>query len=134
MTPGHLLRTMHLIAAAMLFFVGCGGGSASPAPTTHPVSGKLLSKAGRPVTEGSIEFVSIGPTPVRATADVSADGSFSLTTMTADGKNYPGAEVGDYKVTWYPVMKSESQSEVPVALRGTQKIVAGSNELNLKLP
>jgi hypothetical protein len=71
---------------------------------------------------------------VRATADVSADGTFSLTTMTADGKKHPGAEAGEYKVTYYPVMRSENQSEAPVALRGTQKTVAGSNELNLKLP
>ena len=128
-----MLRTL-LIATAMLPLAGCGSGSPSPAPTTQPVAGKLLSKAGQPVAEGSIEFVSIGAIPVRATADVQVDGSFSLTTMTADGKKYPGAEAGEYKVTYYPVMRSEGQSEVPVTLRGTQKIVAGSNDLNLRLP
>jgi len=128
-----MLRATLILAT--IFMAGCGGGSASPVPTTLPAKGKLLDKAGQPVKEGSIEFVSTGATPSRATSDIAADGSFSLSLMTADGKKYAGAEEGEYKVTYYPAMKSANQSEAPVALPGTQKISAGGNEsLSLKLP
>jgi hypothetical protein len=128
-----MFRSVLVIAA--LFASGCGGSNASPVPTTHPAKGKLLDKAGQPVKEGSIEFVSTGATSSRATSDVAADGSFSLSLMTADGKKYAGAEEGEYRVTYYPVMKSANQSEAPVTLSGTQKIPAGGNEsLSLKLP
>jgi len=128
-----MLRTLHLIA--VLTAAGCGGAGANPVPLTHPVKGQLLDKAGQPVKEGSIEFVSTGATPSRATSEIAADGSFSLSHMTADGKKYAGAEEGEYKVTYYPLMKSADQSETPIPLSGTQKIVAGPNEsVGLKLP
>ena len=85
--------------------------------------------------EGSIEFVSTGATPSRATSEIAADGSFSLSLMTADGKKYSGAEEGEYAVTYYPVMKSQAQSEAPIPLPGKHRIGPGQgDDLNLKLP
>lgn len=124
-----------ILMVAVLAIAGCGGSTVSPVPTTQPAKGKLLDKSGQPVKEGSIEFVSIGATPSRATSEISADGTFSLSLMTADGKKYGGAEEGEYKVTYYPLMKSANQSETPISLPGTQKIPAGGSEsLSLKLP
>ena len=79
-----MLRAIALAKIALCLVTGCGP-KREPAPTVHPATGKLLSKYGQPVTEGSIEFVSTGDPPKSARSPLGADGTFTLAVMTADG-------------------------------------------------
>jgi hypothetical protein len=112
---------------------GCGDTERTPPPVVYPVKGKLVDKAGKPVTEGMIELVTIAGEPRSARGELASDGSFSLSVMTVEGTKYEGAEEGEYRATYIPRM-SEQQTEQPVSLPKNIKIAAGSNNLDLRLP
>jgi hypothetical protein len=117
----------------LLLAGGCGDSNRTPPPVVHPVKGKLVNKAGQPVTEGMIEIVTVAGDPKSARGALAADGSFGLSVMTVEGTKYDGAEEGEYRVTYIPRM-SEQQTEQPVTLPKTVKIVPGENQLELRLP
>ena len=112
---------------------GCGDAERNPPPVVHPVTGTLVDKAGKPVTAGLIELVTIAGEPKSARGELAADGSFALSVMTVEGTKYEGAEEGEYRATYIPRM-SEQQTEQPVSFPKTVKIAAGPNNLDLRLP
>lgn len=121
------------LVLALLLATGCSSRPATNAPATHPVTGKLLDKAGQPVTTGMLEFSMLqNDVPKTATAELQSDGTFSLTTMNAEGAKFTGAEPGEYRVTYYPLM-SAAQTEVPIILPKSQRVEAQPNELHLQL-
>lgn len=52
--------------------------------------------------------------------------------MNAEGAKFTGAEPGEYRVTYYPLM-SAAQTEVPIILPKSQRVEAQPNELHLQL-
>jgi hypothetical protein len=124
-----MARFFLFVAAGLLVAAGCQRQPVTPPPTTFPVTGKLLTKGGQPVTEGAIQFVQRGAVATkRANGKLGPDGTFELAVMDAEGNKYPGAEEGIYEVIYLPVM-SEAQSEVPVTL--PKKVTVKPNEPNL---
>lgn len=119
--------------ALLVILCGCTEEPKTPAPTTHPASGKLTTKGGEPIDNGLIQLVATSGEPKTASGEVKADGTFELGVMTGDGQKFAGAEEGEYRVTYMPRM-SEAQTEVPVDLPQPVKIVPGENRLELKLP
>ena len=119
-----------LIAA---FAAGCGTTPVAPPPVTHPVKGRLLDKAGQPVTGGALQIVSSNDIPVSAMGEVRPDGTFELAVLSKSGQKLAGAEAGQYKATYIPVM-SAAQTEAPIDLPQPITIEARENVLELRLP
>src|SRR5262245_491586 len=90
-----LARPWALLAGAALLAGGAGCGAGMP--ETYPVKGKVVSRGGKPVSYGRIEFRSLADASVKATGEIGKDGSFTLTTH-KDGKSTPGAVAGEHKV------------------------------------
>jgi hypothetical protein len=131
-SPSFALLAVAALSTA-LALAGCGRrGQVSPPLTVHPVKGMLLTKAGQPVAGGAIEFVKMGDPPRNARSEVRADGTFTLLSMTADGKKYEGAEEGEYRVIFLPA--TNDQTVPPVELPAKVKIQTGPNDLKLTLP
>ena len=127
------VRIALFTAGTMLVMAGCSASSSSLPPDTHPVIGKLLDKSGQPITKGMLEFSMLqGTLPKTSTAELNVDGTFSLSTFNTAGVRFSGAEPGEYRVTYYPLM-SAAQSEVPITLRKSQRVEAKANELTLRL-
>jgi hypothetical protein len=109
------LRRLIPLALVLTLLTACGTGRPRiPPPPTYPVSGKVVSRSGQPITNGSIGFQSKNNIEWSANGEIQPDGSFSLTTL-VDGQKVPGAAEGEHEVTYYPLM-SEAQTEVPVTL------------------
>lgn len=113
-------------------FCGCGN-----APTTHPVSGKVINKRGKAWPGGTITFQLDKDPTVNATGEIGKDGSFSLTTHYVSrnsGASKPGAPVGQYTVTVEPAYGEE----LPTSIKGSsvsQKftVVAGDNNFTVEV-
>jgi len=119
--------------ACLLWVVaGCGGGDSGPALDVHPVKGRLLTKAGQPAAGGAVEFVRMGDPPHSARSEVATDGSFSLFSMTADGRKFDGAEEGEFRVIYSPA--TNDQTVAPIELPTRVKVQPGPNDLQLTLP
>lgn len=127
------MRPRPFLWLSMLWLAGCGtgGDSSSPPLTVHPVQGTLQSQTGQPVVGGAIEFVKQGEPPHSARSEVGPDGTFSLFSMTPDGKKYDGAEEGEYRVIYSP--DTSDQTVAPIELSKV-KVQSGPNTLKLTLP
>lgn len=87
---GRRLVVAGLIPVLGLSLMGCG----SSGPPMGRVSGKITYQ-GKPVTKGSVSFVSTEPERPNANGPIGTDGYYSLqTTLPGDG-----AQVGDYLVS-----------------------------------
>jgi hypothetical protein len=90
--PGGRVLTLALAASAMaLAPLGCGGG-----PEMAGVSGRVTYN-GKPVSKGTISFVSTDPDRPNATGQLDANGRYRLQTHEPGD----GARLGDYDVTIY---------------------------------
>jgi len=90
-SAGRALLLLGLIAAA-----GCGASGEQRKPT-FPVKGEVFV-GGKPAVRAQVIFhpvTDLGPNVPRPTGEVAADGSFSLSTYTAND----GAPAGEYTVT-----------------------------------
>lgn len=129
--------------ALPVLLAGCGG---SDGPEMAKVTGKVTYQ-GKPLTKGTISFVSTDPSRSNANSVIGPDGSYSLqTTNPGDG-----AVVGDYKIVvsdvdpnslntpapGEPVKKQErlipEKYENPDASGLTRKVVSGSNTFDIAL-
>ena len=128
-----MVRVLMGVIVVAGLVLGCNEAPETPPPVTQPAQGKLLTKAGQPVTSGMIELVSTGSESKSARSEIKSDGTFALEVMDVQGKKYPGAQEGTYRVTYIPQM-SEAQTEAPISLPKPVKIEAGENNLTLKLP
>ena len=122
-----------LLSAACLSGTGCAARKPSaPAPKTFPVTGKVVTKDGKPVAGGMVEFQSKANNQLSVTSEIKPDGTFSLISR-RDGEQFPGATEGEYQVTLFPPM-SASQSEAPKTLKETYKVEPKENALTLTAP
>jgi hypothetical protein len=98
-------------------FNGCGGGESTVSvlpDKTYPVKGKVLMADGKPLTEGTINFVPTDFTKGRlATGKIESDGSFTL----KSGPSQDGAAEGEYKVS------VESTKGTPTGKPGVTKSI-----------
>lgn len=123
--------------------VGCGG---SGGPEMARVSGKVTYQ-GKPLTKGTISFISADPNGTNANSVIGPDGSYSLQTTNPND----GAVVGEYRVIvsdvdpnalntaapGEPVKKQEraipEKYEKPDTSGLTRKVVSGSNTFDIAL-
>ncbi len=136
---------LKLVVAFVLpaIFVGCGGSSG---PEMARVSGKVTYQ-GKPLTKGTISFISNDPSGSNANSVIGPDGSYSLQTTNPND----GAVVGEYRVIvsdidpnalntpapGEPVKKQErlipEKYEKPDTSGLTRKVVSGSNSFDIAL-
>jgi hypothetical protein len=83
-----------LTVAFLAGVTGCSGSDSLPALQVYEVKGKVVLSDGKPLPGGFIYFVPKGDLPLTPSAEISADGSFSVVT----GGSGPGAPPGDYKI------------------------------------
>lgn len=125
------------------FVVGCGG---SGGPEMARVSGKVTYQ-GKPLTKGTISFISVNPDGSNANSVIGPDGSYSLQTTNPND----GAVVGEYRVIvsdvdpnalntpapGEPVKKQErtipEKYEKPDTSGLTKKVESGSNTFDIAL-
>ena len=127
-----MFRGLLLCMMTSVFLAGCDTAPKSPPPQTFPVKGQLLTKAGAPVSGGSIEFNSTSPVGKRAFSAIGQEGTFELVVMDIEGTKFPGAEEGTYSVTYIPI-QTDAQ-EAPVRLPKPVTVKPEENQFELKLP
>lgn len=139
------IRALKLGLAMVLpaLVIGCGG---SGGPEMATVTGKVTYQ-GKPLTKGTISFISTDPSRSNANSVIGPDGSYSLqTTNPGDG-----AVVGEYKVIvsdvdpnslntaapGEPVKKQErlipEKYENPDSSGLTRKVESGRNTFDIAL-
>ncbi len=112
--------------------VGCGSRPPEkPAPTTYPVSGKVVAPAGKSVGGGSIQFQSTADPSVTAIGEIKPDGTFSLS-YNFEGRRLPGTIAGPSRVTIIPPMGSD-QTAVPFELPKPYTVEAKENQFTITL-
>ena len=113
-----------LLAAA-----GCSRQPETPLPTTFPVSGKVVSRAGRPMAGGAVQFQCTTDAKVTAIGEIRPDGSFSLS-YPFERKRLPGTVAGQYRVTVIPPM-TDAQTGVPIELPQAYTVEAKENRFTI---
>ncbi len=86
------LSTVLVAAAAGLS--GCSQSDSLPKLQVYEVKGQVVLADGKPLKTGVVSFVSADGLPVTPSANIAADGTFSLVT----GGSGEGAPAGKYKV------------------------------------
>lgn len=115
----------------VVFLGGCGGAKDSKKPSTVPVSGKVVDRSGKPLTQGNIEFTPVkaeGEAPLFVNGEIQKDGGFSLNTIYGKEK-LTGAPEGQYQVT---IAVDPKGAIPPVSLATKYTIKAGEN-LTIKM-
>jgi hypothetical protein len=83
-----------LFVALCAGLAGCHSQDSLPALKVYEVKGKVVLSNGKPLGEGWIYFVPKGNLTITPSAQIAADGTFSVVT----GGSGAGAPAGDYKV------------------------------------
>jgi hypothetical protein len=83
-----------LLLATSAAAAGCGNADSLPSLKVYEVKGKVVLADGKPLTGGWVYFVPKGDLPLTPSAQIAADGTFSLVT----GGSGEGAPPGEYKV------------------------------------
>ena len=128
--PGGALLTLFLLG--LVVSPGCSNSPSVTLPTTFPVTGKVVTRTGQPVTEGVVQFHSKTDSSITAIGEIGPDGSFSLNTR-VDNYELPGTIEGPHEVTVIPAM-SEDQMEIPVVLPEPCTVGPSNNEFTLEIP
>lgn len=126
-----------LLAVGTCCQSGCGGRSKEEIPSTHEVTGTVVSADGTPLAGGMIEFRSKAGTPRSAIGMIQPDGTFSLSTMVG-GKKLVGAVAGLHQVTVMlppPATQDVQPVPEPVFLPAPLEVKpGGGNRFTIKLP
>ncbi len=93
-TISRALWSGSVVAGLLAVLCGCQSSDRLPSLTVYQVTGKVLLADGKPLTSGWIYFVPKSDLSVTPSAQIAADGSFSLDT----GGSGAGAPPGEYKV------------------------------------
>jgi hypothetical protein len=127
-------RILFGVLCSGLLLAGCARPPEVPKPNVHAAAGTLQTRAGLPVTSGTIQFVPAdGAARPTTTAQVRPDGTFELVALDIAGNKHPGAEPGIYTVIYLPQM-SDDQNVQQVMLPDKQTVKAEDNHFSLKLP
>ena len=114
-----------LLPLCLLLALGCG--KQVDMPATHPASGKVVYKDGRPMKGGTIQFTPLAPdASYTVTGETDDNGSFALHTLKGNRKA-SGAVEGQYRTTVMPPQTADHQQITPVALPGTFIVKPGEN-------
>lgn len=129
-----------LFALAVALVAGCSNGPVVKWPDIHPAQG-VVKSGGKAVSGGSLHLRAddASLSDLHVTADVGADGAFSLVTGHAqDKKNErkPGAPAGPFKVTYFAPQGDQTAGRptLPIELQQPLTIKAGDNDLTIDLP
>src|SRR5262249_7328641 len=118
-----------LVIVTALGVAGCG----DRLPPTYQAEGTVTFKEdGKPVTRGTIEFVSVTDPKVRAVGDIQ-EGKFSLRTLHENYKETSGAVEGEYKVV-VELPGSDEDRGRRVAVPGTHKVQTQPNKFAIVIP
>lgn len=121
------------LGAMCLHATGCAAKTPSiPPPKTYAVTGKIVTRDGKPVTGGMVQFESKTDNRLSVTSEIKPDGTFALISR-LDGQEFPGATAGEYQVTLFPAM-SASQTAAPQVLPQKFTVEAKVNSLTLTAP
>jgi hypothetical protein len=138
MSSSRYLVARGWIVVALLAFVGCS--STSPLAKTYPVRGAVLQD-GKPITGGSIQFISASDPLLRVLGTIKEDGTFTLNTV-KDNATSPGAPEGEYQViVQRPLVKDASggvdfahKRVPPITLPKCYKVEAKENTFKIEMP
>ena len=112
--------------------LGCSSQPEGEDLTTHPVSGVVLAKNGRPVAGGAIQFQGVDDPNHASIGEITSYGKFTLRTNLADGTKQPGAVAGNYRVTVFPPADAPQTAAVH-SPQTTYRVGAGDNQLTIQL-
>ena len=119
------------VGLAILCLAGCGKTPA--APTTYPVTGKVVYKGGAPLAGGAITLVSTSDRNVRAIGEIASDGGFSLHTLIGNHK-VSGTVGGTHDVQIIPAQDKKQQLPPIRVLQKQCKVEAGgANNLTIEV-
>ena len=120
-----------VVVLSALAGVGCRR-PGPPEPETYPVTGEVVSKGGRRLVGGMVEFRSKANPELSATGTIEPTGSFSLITL-YKGKSLVGAVEGQYEVTVIPPMGPD-QATSPINLSTPYRVrPEGNNHYTFRI-
>jgi len=118
-----------LLALSFCLAAGCAAGKKMPA--MHPVEGKVVYKAGQPLTGGVVSFQSQADQSLTTTGEIQPDGSFSLWTF-VDKERVKGVPPGEYRVTVVPPLGAD-HSVKPISIAKPYTVEAKENRFTITL-
>jgi hypothetical protein len=123
-----------LLIVGLAGSLGCGGPEPTM-PATYPVTGKVVSEDGKPMTGGVISFQSIADPSLTMSGDIQFDGTFTLRTFQGDTQ-VPGIPPGDYQVSVMPLAGDQATSPPvePILLPKKYTVKPGENNFTITLP
>ena len=120
-----------LVVLSALACVGCRRPN-TPELKTYPVTGEVVSKGGRRLVGGMVEFRSKADPELSATGTIEPTGTFSLNTL-YKGERLVGAVEGRYEVTVIPPMGPD-QATSPINLSTRYQVrPEGNNHYTLRI-
>jgi len=129
-----------LFAIAVACVFGCSNAPVVKWPDIHPAKG-IVKAGGKAVSGRSLQLRSedAALSDFHLTADVGADGTFSLVTGNAQDKRSerrPGAPTGKFKVTYFAPQGDQTAGRptLPIELPQPVTIKAGDNDISIELP
>ncbi len=126
-----LCMLLAVIVLSALAGVGCRR-PGQPAPKTYPVTGEVVSKGGRRLVGGMVEFRSKADPELSATGMIEPAKTFSLITL-YKGERLVGAVEGQYEVTVIPPM-GPNQTTSPISLSTPYRVrPQGNNHFTIKI-
>ena len=102
-------------------------------PVTHPVKGKVRFKEGGPLKGVTIQFEAMARSSLTIRGDIKKDGTFSLSTLLANGTTVPGAIEGTHKVIVIPPMTADQNLEPIKVLTSTCTVKPGENVFTIEI-
>lgn len=119
-----------ILLVPIFVFLGCGG-NVEKAPETHEFGGKVLDRAGKPLTGGTVEMRPVGKGDYNSFGEIQPDGTFTIYTILNSTK-VKGAQPGEHTVTIIPSLK-ERPDATPIQLKKNVTIKPGDKEITIKL-
>lgn len=113
-----------VLPLGLLVALGCNKVDLPPA---HPVKGKVVYTDGRPMSGGTIQFISAPPDSLLTVAGtIDNDGNFTLSTIKGK-KKVAGAVEGRYRVMIIPPLTNDHEPVTPIKVSGAYTVKAGEN-------
>jgi hypothetical protein len=119
-----------LIWVVALVASGCS--SRASATKTYKVTGNVVSKSGRSLGGGSVQFAHLSDTTITASGDIGRDGAFALNTVKGSEK-LTGAPEGEYRVTILFPIGGDQRVAPPLVLPNTYRVEPRDNHFPIEI-